>query len=81
MTEQHASVSAIGSHLDEEVEIAAIARHLFEEAGCPEGRDREFRLQAEREFHEKHMTGSVAKATPSPTEKENEVREEMRLGK
>ena len=81
MTEQHVSLSAVGRHFDEEIEIAAMALRYFQEAGCPEGHHPEFWLRAEREFHDKHMTEQPRMAAPGPTAKDEEFLEEMLLGK
>jgi hypothetical protein len=81
MIEQHVSLSAVGRHFDEEIEIAAMALQYFDEAGCPEGHHPEFWLRAEREFHEKHMARPVAMAAAGPTAKDEEILEEMLLGK
>ena len=41
MIEQHPSVSAVGSHLDELTKIAALAQRYYEEEGHPEGVSRQ----------------------------------------
>jgi hypothetical protein len=53
MNADHPSVSAVGSHLDEE--IAQLAHRYYEEEGKPEGRAHEHWLRAERELQ--HATG------------------------
>jgi Protein of unknown function (DUF2934) len=53
MTEQISSTSAVGSYLDEEAEIAALAYRFYEEEGRPEGRASDHWLRAEREFRER----------------------------
>lgn len=50
MIDLHPSESAIGSHLDEEFEIAALEKRLAEREDLPGG-PVENRLRAEREFH------------------------------
>ena len=60
MTEQHPSISAVGSHFDEKVEVAALAQRYYEEAGSPAGRSMEFWLRAEKELH--------APPAPAPSE-------------
>jgi hypothetical protein len=50
MSEQHPSVSAVGSHFDEEATIDALAQRYYEKDGRPEGRFDEYRLRAERDF-------------------------------
>lgn len=50
MTEQHPSFSAIGTHLDEEMEIAALAHRYYDEEGHPEGRAKEHWERARREM-------------------------------
>jgi len=50
MIDLHPSESAIGSHLDEEFEIAALERRLADREDLPGG-PAENRLRAEREFH------------------------------
>lgn len=51
MNEFHPSTSAVGSHMDEQMEIAALAQRFYEEEGRPEGRAQEHWMRAEREFH------------------------------
>jgi|GEM_PF-2053394 len=74
MYEQHPSVSAVGSHLDEEV--AKLAHQYYEEEGRPEGRAHEHWLRAERELQEKTREGGGRRSpsTGSGTE------EAMHLG-
>lgn len=48
---QYPSVSAVGEHFDEEVEIAARAHHYYEEEGRPEGRALEHWMRASEEVH------------------------------
>jgi len=48
------SFTALGAHFDEEIEIAALAQHFYEEEGRPEGRANEHWLRAEREIHGRH---------------------------
>src|SRR4051812_47919619 len=54
MTEYHPSTSAIGSHLDEQTEIIALAQRYYEEEGRPKGRALDHWLRAEREVHRLH---------------------------
>lgn len=79
MTEEHPSVSAVGSHLDEEIEIAALAHRYYEEEGCPEGRSLEHWLRAEREFHNRHFPNSAPMPANPPTECDTRTEEQMHL--
>ena len=79
MTEEHPSVSAVGSHLDEEIEIAALAHRYYEEEGCQEGRSLEHWLRAEREFHDRHFSGPAPVPTAQPTETDIGTEEQMHL--
>ena len=49
MPEQHLSISAVGSHLDEQAEIATLAYRYYEEEGYPEGGAARTWLRAEQE--------------------------------
>jgi hypothetical protein len=53
MTEEISSTSAVGSYIDEEAEIAALAYRFYEEEGRPEGRASDHWLRAERELRER----------------------------
>jgi len=76
MSEIHPSPSAIGTHLDEEVEIAALAQRYYEEEGRPEGRSLEHWLRAERELRP-HAASSQPE--PPPSQEELRVEEAMHL--
>lgn len=50
-----------------EKEISVRAYQLWEQAGCPEGRDKEFYLQAEKELSDKETLSSMRTLTaPNP---------------
>jgi len=78
MAEQHVSVSAVGRHFDEEVEIAALAHRYYEEEGCPQDRALEHWQRAERE-----VRGRIAATPPPleshPTPEDERVEEAMHL--
>jgi len=78
MSEQHVSVSAVGSHFDEQVEIAALAHRYYEEEGRPHGRALEHWQRAEREVRQRHAV-SVPKSEPHPTPEDERVEEAMHL--
>ena len=79
MPEQHLSISAVGSHLDEEAEIATLAYRYYEEEGYPEGRSHEHWLRAEQEV--RGRTDSAAPKTPEaePTHADARTEEIMHL--
>ena len=74
----HPSVSAIGSHMDEQIEIAALAKRYYEEEGRPEGRAMEHWLRAEREVHRLEAPAAPPPETPS-TENDLKAEEAMHL--
>jgi hypothetical protein len=80
MPEQHVSVSAVGRHFDEEVEIAALAHQYYEEEGRPENRALEHWQRAEREIHRRHSMAEQ-KSEPHPTPEDERVEEAMHLAR
>lgn len=76
MNEFHPSESAIGQHMDEQTEIAALAQRYYEEEGRPEGRAVEHWLRAEREVRRRY---SVQPQATSPTEADVRTEEAMHL--
>lgn len=78
MPEEHVSVSAVGRHFDEEVEIAALAQRFYEEEGRPEGRSLEHWRRAEKEIHQRKLTAQESE--PHPTPEDQRVEEAMHLG-
>ena len=79
MTEQHPSISAVGSHFDEAVEIAALAQKYYEQEGRPEGRSLEHWLRAEQELHQRTMTPARKVSTKPPAEADMRTEEMMHL--
>jgi len=79
MTEKHLSISAVGSHLDEEIEIASLAHRYYEEEGCPEGRSLEHWVRAEREFHGRTARPSREMREMPPTGADIRTEEFMHL--
>jgi hypothetical protein len=80
MSEEHVSVSAVGRHFDEEVEIAALAHRYYEEEGCPENRAMEHWQRAEEVFRQRHArTGHMPETHPTP--EDERVEEAMHLGR
>jgi hypothetical protein len=75
---EHPSVSAVGSHIDELTEIAVLARRYYEEEGCPEGRELEHWLRAERELHS-HATSPAPAPEKPPAEPDRKIEEAMHL--
>ena len=75
---EHPSVSAVGSHLDELTEIAALAQRYYEEEGRPEGRAMEHWLRAERELHAHSAAPRPAPERP-PSESDLQTEEAMHL--
>lgn len=75
---EHPSVSAVGSHMDELTEIAALAHHYYEEEGRPEGRAIEHWLRAERELHTCPARAAAALERP-PSEPDFKTEEAMHL--
>jgi hypothetical protein len=59
MTEQDSPIPAVGSYLEDEIEIAALAYRFYEEEGRPEGRANDHWLRAEREFRERARSTSL----------------------
>jgi hypothetical protein len=80
MSEQHVSVSAVGSHFDEQVEIAALAHQYYEEEGCPQNRALEHWQRAEREIRERHAQAGQ-KSETHPTSEDERVEAAMHLGR
>ena len=80
MSEQHVSVSAVGSHFDEQVEIAALAHRYYEEEGCPENRALEHWQRAEQEIRRQH-SHPEHKSEAHPTSEDGRVEEAMHLGR
>lgn len=78
MPEEHVSISAVGRHFDEEVEIAALAYRYYEEEGRPLGRALEHWQRAEREFRERHRLTEL-RSEPHPTPEDERVEEAMHL--
>ncbi|MDB6168207.1 MAG: hypothetical protein JWM88_1071 [Verrucomicrobia bacterium] len=74
---RHPAVSAVGAHLDELTEIAALAQRYYEEEGRPDGRSLEHWLRAERELHP-HRISQPAQEEP-PSEADSETEEAMHL--
>jgi Protein of unknown function (DUF2934) len=59
MTEQDSPIPAVGSYLDDETEIAALAYRFYEQEGRPEGRANDHWSRAEREFRERARSMSL----------------------
>jgi len=79
MKEQHPSISAVGSHFDEAVEIAALAQKFYEQEGRPEGRSLEHWLRAEQELHRRAMPPTRKISARPPTEADIRTEEMMHL--
>jgi Protein of unknown function (DUF2934) len=79
MTELHPSSSAIGTHLDETVEIAALAHRYYEEEGCPEGRSLEHWTRAEREYRAAYNAPAPATSETRTTQAGIKTEEMMHL--
>lgn len=77
MSEQHVSVSALGSHFDERIEIAALAQRFYEEEGRPEGRALDHWERAEKEIRSRHPEPRKVETHPTPLD--DKVEEAMHL--
>ncbi len=79
MPVEHVSVSAVGRHFDEEVEIAALAQRFYEEEGRPEGRSLEHWQRAEKEIRQRKLS-PAQESQPHSTPDDQRVEEAMHLG-
>ena len=78
MNEQHPSVSAVGMHMDQMVEVAVLAQWYYEEEGRSEGRSLDHWLRAERELQPHAVEHAPER---QPTREERLAEEAMLLGR
>ncbi|MGC3989845.1 MAG: DUF2934 domain-containing protein [Chthoniobacteraceae bacterium] len=73
------SFTGLGAHFDEELEIATLALHFYEEEGRPDGHALEHWLRAEQEIHHRCHAAPPQTHEDTPTEADRLTEELMHL--